>query len=181
MITFLSFGATVLAAAGAAPEITSQDEPSCILETLAPSARQSLVDALAVGERAHTQAALQEIAAPIRDAMLACDARFAWPEADRATVAKAFEYDLRLEASIKRLQAIGLSQEAASQMFDSLPAGMHEAIFGLREMTPEEMRLLQAAFERLVEDLGGPAGNALSEYIAARAGYGYYSCELLSR
>jgi len=113
--------------------------------------------------------------------MLACNARFAWSETERPTVLKAFEYGLRLEASVKRLQANGLSQEAASQMFGSLPTSMHEAIFGLREMTPEEMQLLEAAFERLVEHLTGPDGNALSEYVTARAGYGYYSRELLSR
>jgi hypothetical protein len=181
VITFIAAGGITLAAAGAAPEVAPQDETSCVLETLAPSARQSLVDALAIGERPPAQAAFQENAAPIREAMQACNAKFAWPEAERTIVAKAFEYDLRLEASIKRLQANGLSLEAASQMFESLPASMHEAIFGLRDMTPEEMQLLQAAFEGLVKNLGGPDGNALSEYITARAGYGHYAHELLSR
>ena len=174
-------GAIAFAAAGAGPVAAPQREASCILDTLPSSIRQTLVEVIAQADQARSSAALQENAGPIRDAALSCVQQFEWSEDERRTALQAFLYGLRFEASAIRLRANGLTEEQASQMFESLPSTMHEAVFGMRPMTPEETDVLQAAFEEVVDRLAGPDGNALSEYITARAGYAHYARELSSR
>lgn len=182
-----SLAALAFSAADAETPSSLGDQASCMLDGLPPQAREALVAATAndAGSRAERQervrTAFEANAAALRAAGQACIAKFGWSTPQQDSAIHAFEYGMRLEASAIRLQANGLTEQAASQMFEALPASMHEAIFGKRQMTPDETRLLQAAFEKLVgEDLGGPRGNALSEYITARAGSLYYARELES-
>jgi hypothetical protein len=174
-----SLGAIVLAA-GTTPSAAQQDEASCILESLPSSVRQNLTETIAEADQAKSGAVIQESRPAIATALSGCLQKYDWPQEKRPIVTKAFEYGLRLEASLIRLQANGLRVEDVSAMFESLPASMHDAIFGQRPMTREEMEILETAFERVVEQLAGPDGNALSEYITARAAYGFYSRQLVS-
>ena len=172
--------AAIVVAAGATPSAAQQEEASCILENLPFSVRRTLTETIAEADQTKSGAAIQQSRAAIAEALSACLQEYDWPQEKRPIVTKAFEYGLRLEASLIRLRANGLAAEDASAMFESLPPSMHDAIFGQRPMTPEEMEILQAAFERLVEQLAGADGNALSEYITARAAYGFYSRQLVS-
>jgi hypothetical protein len=159
-----------------------------MLDGLPRPAREALVAATAndAGSRAERQerlrTAFEANAVSLRAAGQVCVAQFGWSTPQQDSAIQAFQYALRLEASVIRLQANGLTEQAASEMFETLPTSTHEAIFGKRQMTPDESQLLQAAFEKLVgEHLDGPSGNALSEYITARAGHLYYARELESQ
>lgn len=163
-------------------------EASCMLDDLSPPVRQALVAAMAneAGPRAErlerVRIAFEENTAAVRAAGQACIAKFEWSIPQQDSAIQAFQYGIRLEASIVRLHANGLSEQTASEMFEALPADMHTGIFHQRDLRPGETQLLQAEFEKLVgKELDGPGGNALSEYITARAAFLYYSRELESR
>lgn len=182
----MAFGFTTalaifLAAEAGEAVLTATAEGVCVSDTMPSAVRQTFVDAIAESGQAGFTETMRENTEPIREAFQSCAQRFEWSQELMQIVGRTFEFDLRLRASQVRLRATGVSERGALEMFNALPESMHEAIFGNRPMTPEEMKILQAGFEPLVTRLDGPDGGALSEYVTARAGFTHYSRALAAR